>query len=158
MLEIYYKDNSKIIIEDSNKKWIVFDFIKNNVELDWFLVSFPWEYEKSAILLEVKEYENNLFYNFLIDWKHLIILWVDEFNLKEEILDFLGDIDILLIKWSKNSIKLFENLEAKIVIPYWEWKDIFLNNLGQKIEEVEKFKQKWELPIDNTWFVNLKMN
>ena len=34
---------------------------------------------------------------------------------------------------------------------------IFLNTLWQNIEEVQTYKQKWELPIDNTEFVNLAL-
>jgi len=154
MLEIFY-DKNNLIIENKEKKQIVFDYLENKVNLDNFDVSFPWEYEKSGILLEVKEYNNNLYYNFLIEWKHLVIITNDNFELKEEISDFFGDVDILVITWTKDATKIFENIEAKIVIPYGESKDIFLNTLWQHIEEVTKYKQKWELPIDTTEFVNL---
>jgi hypothetical protein len=123
--------------------------------LDSFDVTFPWEYEKSWILLEVKEYNDKLFYNFLIDWKHLVIIPDDSFEIKEDILEFFWDVDILIIKWSAASAKIFENIESKIVIPYGEAKDIFLNTLWQNIEEVNVYKQKGELPIDSTEFVNL---
>ncbi len=155
MLDIYYKWEN-LIIEDSIKKWISFNTNTKQVLLDSFDVSFPWEYEKSNILLEVKQYAWNLFYHFLIDSKHLVIVSEDNFELKEEISDFFGDVDILIIVWTKDSCKIFENIEAKIVVPYWESKDLFLNTLGQHIEEIEKYKQKWDLPIDTTEFVNLK--
>ena len=154
MLDIFYKNNNLVIV-DSNKKEIKFDYENNKVELDSYDVTFPGEYEKSAILLEVKEYDNKLFYNFLIDGKHLVIIPDDNFEIKEDILEFFGDVDILIIKWSAASAKIFENIESKIVIPYGEAKDIFLNTLWQHIEEVEVYKQKGELPIDNTEFVNL---
>ena len=154
MLDILYKGDS-LLITDSNKKSIDFDYKSNKVLLDWYDVTFPWEYEKSWILLEVKEYNNYLFYNFLIDQKHLVIITEDNFEIKESILEFLWDVDILIIKWSKDATKIFENIEAKIVIPYGEWKDLFLNSLWQQSEEVSVYKQKWELPIDNTEFVNL---
>ncbi len=156
MLEIFYK-NDDLVIVDSNKKQINFNYKNNKINLDWFDVTYPWEYEKVWILLEVKEYAGNLFYNFLIDWKHLVIVQSDNFELKEEILSFFWDVDILIIKWTKDAIKIFENIEAKIVVPYWETKDIFLNNLWQHIEEVNIYKQKWELPIDSTEFVNLAL-
>ena len=154
MLDIFYKNNNLIIV-DSNKKEIKFDYENNKVELDSYDVTFPWEYEKSAILLEVKEYDNKLFYNFLIDGKHLVIIPDDNFEIKEDILEFFGDVDILIIKWSQASAKIFENIESKIVIPYGEAKDIFLNTLWQHIEEIDTYKQKGELPIDSTEFVNL---
>lgn len=156
MLDIYYKKEN-LIIENSDKKWISFNTITKEVFLDNYNVTFPWEYEKSAILLEVKEYKDNLFYNFLIDWKHVVIITEDNFELKEEISDFFWDVDLLLITWTREACKLFESIESKIVIPYWEWKDIFLNTLGQHTEEVEKYRQKWELPTDNTEIVNLQL-
>lgn len=156
MLDIFYKKND-LIIQNSDKKEINFNIETKKVLLDWYDVTFPWEYEKSAILLEVKEYKQNLFYNFLIDWKHLVIITEDNFEIKEEISDFIWDVDILVIVSSKESYKIFENIEAKIVIPYWEAKDIFLQTLWQHTPEVSTYKQKWELPIDNTEFINLQV-
>jgi hypothetical protein len=63
----------------------------------------------------------------------------------------------LIIRGSKESAKLFENIEAKLVVPYTESKDIFLNTLGQHIEEVASYKIKAELSIDVTEFVNLEI-
>lgn len=154
MIEVSYKNND-LVITNSDKKEVSFDIASNEVNLDGFDVSFPWEYEKSGILLEVKEYCDNLFYNFLIDWKHVLIVPCDNFDLKEEILSFFGDADILLIVWTKDATKVFENIEAKIVIPYGESKDIFLNALSQHLDEVTVYKQKAELPIDRTEFVRL---
>jgi hypothetical protein len=155
MLDIVYKKEN-LLIENSDKKWISFNIESKQVTLNWYDVSFPWEYEKSNILLEVKEYKWNLFYNFLIDSKHIVIITEDNFELDEEISDFFWDVDILVITWTKEATKLFESIEAKIVLPYGESKDIFLNTIGQHTEEIDKYRQKWELPIDSTEFINLK--
>ena len=154
MIELKYIDNGLAII-DSNKKSIVFSLADNSIMLDGFDISFPWEYEKSGILVEVRQYQAKLFYNFLLEWKRLIIIPHDSFDLKEEILTFFWDVDILIITWTKEAAKIFENIEAKLVIPYGEWKDIFLNTLGQKIEEESVYKIKWEFSLDSTEFVNL---
>ena len=145
-----------LIIEDSNKKEIVFNKSTLQVLLDTFDVTNAWEYEKSGILLEVKEYSWILFYKFIIDTKRLLIVTSDTFELKEEILSFFWDVDVLVITWTKESAKIFESIEAKIVVPYWEAKDLFLTTLGQHTEEEETHKIKWELPIDSTLFINLK--
>lgn len=156
MLEL--KNTAGVItIVDSNKTEIKFETQSNNVYLWDFDVSYPGEYEKSGILLEVKEYNQQLFYHFLVDGKHLVIVNTDSVDLKEEILSFFWDVDILIIKGSKESAKLFESIEAKLVIPYTEGKDIFLNTLGQHIEEVSSHKIKAELSIDTTEFVNLEI-
>jgi len=75
-----------IIKED--KKEIVFDTSSLEVLLDTFNVTYPGEYEKSGILLEVKEYSNSLFYKFLVDSKRVLIVTKDDFELKEDILSF----------------------------------------------------------------------
>lgn len=156
MLEI--KNNAGTIsIVDSNKTEIKFETESNNVYLGDFDVSYPGEYEKSGILLEVKEYNEKLFYHFLVEGKHIVIINTDTVELKEEILSFFGDVDILIIHGSKEAAKLFENIEAKLVVPYTEGKDIFLNTLGQHIEEVASHKIKAELSIDVTEFVNLEI-
>ena len=156
MLDIFYKKDD-LIIQNSDKKSIRFNIETKQVFLDDYDVTFPWEYEKSAILLEVKEYKEKLFYNFLIDGKHLVIITEDNFEIKEEISDFFWDVDILVIVSSKEACKIFESIEAKIVIPYGEAKDIFLQTLWQHTEEVSTYRQKWELPFDATEFVNLAL-
>lgn len=155
MLE-FNNDWSNLIIRNSDKKEIVLNKDTLEVLLDGFDVTYPWEYEKSWILLEVKEYGEKLYYSFQNEWNHIVIINNDTFDLKEEILTFFWDIDILIITWSKEAAKVFENIEAKMVIPYGEGKDIFLNTLWQHKEEEEVFKLKIELDWDNTEFINLK--
>jgi len=38
--------------------------------------------------LEVKEYDQKLFYNFFMEEKHIVLVPYDNFELKEEILSF----------------------------------------------------------------------
>ena len=154
MLDISKNWNSIIII-DSNKKEICFDIEKKKVNVDDFSVDFPGEYEKSGILAEVKEFSGTLFYSFTIDSKHLFIVTTDKLEIKEDILSFFWDIDVLIILWTKDAVKVFENLEAKLVIPYGETKEIFLNSLGQHIESVESYRVKWDLDWEKSEFVNL---
>jgi hypothetical protein len=134
---------------------VTFDTISNNVKIDDLDVSFPWEYEKKWILLEVKEFASLLFYSFTIDSKHLVIIPNDTFELKEEILSFFWDVDILIIIGTKRWAEIFENIEARVVIPYWPTKQVFLTTLGQNIEEVSSYKVKSELLEDANEFVNL---
>jgi len=155
MLEITNK-NWIISVENSSKNKITLDIDTFEVKIDDFNVVHAGEFEKSGILLEVKSYNNNLFYSFTIEWKHLLIITDDKFDLKEEILSFFWDVDILITIWSKESAKIFENIEARLVVPFGDWKSTFLTTLGQHIEEVDLYKLKWELSIDSTEFVNLK--
>ena len=154
MLDIRYK-KSDLVITDWDKNEISFNTQNNEVILDWFNITHSWEYEKSWILVETKKYNDNFYYNFLIDKKRLVIITQDTFELKEEILSFFGDVDILIIVGSKEAAKVFESIEAKMVIPYGEWKDMFLHTLGQNVEEVNSYKIKNEFNLDSTEFVNL---
>lgn len=156
MIEISYKNADTFVIKNSDKKDINFMPNENKVLLEDFDVSFPGEYEKSGNLLEVKEYEDILFYKFLVDGKHLCIVTSDSFELKEEIVSFFWDVDVLVIVGTKDAVKIFENIEAKAVIPYGEGKDIFLNTLGQHSEAVKVFKVGADLDGDRTEYVNLE--
>ncbi|MDD2871080.1 MAG: hypothetical protein PHS49_03745 [Candidatus Gracilibacteria bacterium] len=155
MIEIY-NDNGVISIETKAKSGITLDTNTFEVKIDDLNVVHPGEYEKSGILLEVKEYNNILFYSFTIESNHLVIITNDKFEMKEEILSFFGDVDILVIVGSKESAKIFENIEARLVVPFGEGKSIFLNTLGQHTEEVDSYKVKGEFSLDSTEFVNLK--
>ncbi len=155
MLEVSYNGDN-LVITDSNKKNIEFNTSTLEMTLDDFNVTHPGEYEKSGILLEVKSYEDKLFYHYLVDGKHLVFVAYDEFKLEEEILTFFGDVDILVIHGSKNAAKVFENIEAKMVIPYGEEKASFLTAAGQHNEPVTSHKIKWDFALDATEFVNLE--
>ncbi|MDQ7009594.1 MAG: hypothetical protein Q9M94_04870 [Candidatus Gracilibacteria bacterium] len=154
MLDIKYR-KSDLIITDGDKNEISFNIEKNQIILDGFNISYSGEYEKSGILVEVKKYGDNLYYNFLIEKKRLVIITQDIFDLKEEILSFFGDVDILIIIGTKEAAKVFESIEAKLVIPYGESKDMFLHTLGQNVEEVNSYKIKGDFSLDSTEFVNL---
>jgi len=155
MIEINNKAGVISVVDSSTKSKIVLDTNSLDVFIDDLNVVHAWEFEKSWILLEVRLYNNILFYSFTIDSKHLLIVNNDTFELKEDILSFFWDVDVLIIKWSKESAKIFESIEARVVVPYWEWKSAFLTTLWQHIEEVSSFKVKWDFAIDSTEFVNL---
>lgn len=154
-MEIRKKKN--ILEIESDSKWIIyFDEETKEVKIWDLIVSYPWEYEKSGILLEVKEYSWELFYSFAVDSKHIFFVLTDNFELKEEIVSFFWDVDVLIIVWTKKSVNIFENIEARVVIPYWEGKDLFLQSLGQNISPVSNYKLKSDLSLENTEFVNLE--
>ena len=154
-MEIRKKKN--ILEIESDSKWIIYFYEETKEVKIWdLIVSYPWEYEKSGILLEVKEYSWELFYSFAVDSKHIFFVLTDNFELKEEIVSFFWDVDVLIIVWTKKSVNIFENIEARVVIPYWEGKDLFLQSLGQNISPVSNYKLRSDLSLENTEFVNLE--
>lgn len=151
-MEIKLTD-SKISITENKQDIITIN--SDEIYLEDLHIDMPGEYEKNWTLLEAKEYENKLFYKFTANWKHLLVVPHDIFEMKEEIMSFFGDVDILIIKWTKSSAKIIENIEANTVIPYWEEKDVFLSTLWQHKEEVNPYKVKSETLSDTTEIVNL---
>lgn len=157
-MEIQASNGKNIEIKNSDNKKVNINYEEKIVKIEDLWIDFPWEYEKAWILLEVKEFEERLYYSFLIESKTVVVIFDENFELKEEISSFFWDVDILLINGGKNSNKIIENIEARIVIPFWEWKDLCLNTLGQHIEEIENYKLKaLDLDWNETQFVNLKM-
>lgn len=154
-MQITLKELVQYEIQTEEKSSIFFSTDSEKVYIWDYDVNFPWEYEKFWILLEVKEHKNTLFYHFFVEWKHIAIIPTDEMELSEEMLSFFWDIDILFIKWNKNSVKIFDNIEAKVVIPYGEEKSQFFLNTNSKPEPTKTYKVPKELDWENTDFVEI---
>ena len=150
-MELIKKQDSLVIIwekkEVSFNDWIVM--------LDWLKLDFPWEYEKSWIMAHVIEKGWRMLFQIRFLDKIIWYINYDDLEIDEEIVDFFWNIDILLIKWSKNSIKTFENLEAKYVVPFWDQKDIFFSTLWQHPEVVDSIKIKELISENEVIFVNI---
>lgn len=149
---------------DITKKWnaIIVSWDKKDisfedwiVNLDWLVLDFPGEYEKSWIMAHaIEKWEKLIFQIRFLD-KIIGYINYEDLVVDEEVVDFFWDIDILIIKWSKESIKTFENLEAKFVVPYWEHKEIFFSTLGQHTEVVSSLRIKEQAGENEVTFVNL---
>lgn len=155
MLEIK-KTGNIFTITNEDKVTITFDSEKKSIDIDGFNLDHPGEYEKGWVLAEVKEYEDKLFYNLVTEKKYVTFIKADKFEVKEEILKFLSKIDILFIEGTKDSAKIFENIESKAVIPYGEAKSSFFLALWQNPEAQSSLKVKWDLSWDDILYVNLE--
>lgn len=156
MLEIF-NENTLLKVKNSDNKVIVVDTVNKKVSIDDFGIDYPWEYEKSWILSEVFEYEQKLFYSIHNEQKLIMVIFDEVNEIKEELLEFFGDVDVLLVAWTKNMQKLIENIETRVVIPFGEGKDVLLNTLWQHKEEISSFKLKQEMWEENTEYVNLAL-
>lgn len=150
-MDILKKWSAVVITAD--KKELTFDEWKVNI--DWLVIDFPWEYEKSSIMCHTIEKDGKLLFQIRFDGKIIGYINYDELEITEDIVDFFWNIDILVLKWSKSSIKIFENMEAKVVVPFWEWKDIFFSTLWQHPEVSSSFRIKSDLDENEVIFVNL---
>lgn len=156
MLEIF-NENTLLKVKNSDNKVIVVDTVNKKVSIDDFWIDYPGEYEKSWILSEVFEYEQKLFYSIHNEQKLIMVIFDEVNEIKEELLEFFGDVDVLLVAWTKNMQKLIENIETRVVIPFGEGKDVLLNTLWQHKEEISSFKLKQEMWEENTEYVNLAL-
>lgn len=141
------------IVLSGEKKEIVFE--NWEIIVDSLKINFPGEYEKSSIMIHVIEKNDKLIYQLKFLDKNVWYISFDELEIDEEVANFFWDIDILIIKWTKQSVKIFENLETKYIVPYGEQKDIFFTTLWQTIEPVSTMKIKdaiWENEVN---FINL---
>ncbi len=148
-----YKKNWSIAIS-SNKKEI--EFANRKIIVDEMIIDMPWEYEKSWILAQALKFNDKLLFQLKIENKNVAYIEYDDLDITEDISSFLWNIDILIILWSKNSIKIFENLEARSVLPFWEQKDIFFNTLWQHPEPTKNFKLKEFQSETEVIFINLE--
>lgn len=126
------------------------------VDIECMRIDFPGEYEKSGILVHVLDHPSGLLFTLRLEDRDVAYVETDVLEVTEAIADFFRDVDVLVLKGTKNAVKLFENLEARLVVPYGEERSAFLAALGQNVEAVAKYKTK-ELDFEgeSTGFVHL---
>lgn len=122
---------------------------------DPFLINDPGEYDTKGVTvtgLPVKQ-ENGYVTAFLIeaeDIKILNLAHIKDFSLKEDELEALGQIDILIIPVGGGEVmdastasKIVNDIEPQIVIPsHYTKVDAFVKEMGGKSEEMDKLMLK----------------
>ncbi len=151
-MELQEQNGALVIISD--KREIVLS--ENSVTVEGMKIDFPGEYEKSGILIHAADHGSNLLFTLRLEDRDVAYIPSDELEITESVADFFRDVDLLVLKGSKNAVKLYENLEARVVVPYGESKATFLAALGQNVEATAKFKTKEsDFEGDMGVFVNL---
>ncbi len=135
-----------------------------------FLINDPGEYDIKGVTvtgLPVKQEEGKYITAFLIESEDIKILnlsHIKNFTLKEDELEALGQIDILIIPVGGGEVldattasKLVGDIEPKIVIPsHYTKLDTFVKEMGGKKEELDKLMlKKKDLPEEGTKLVVL---
>ncbi len=152
-MDITSRDNQIVITSD--KKEIIFQS-PTSIILDGMTIDFFGEYEKSGFMATYHEVEGKSLFTLRVESKNIAYVPMDTLEITEKVVDFLGNIDILIIPGNKNSTKIFENLEARMVVPYGEESPVFLSSLGQNIELVDKYKTKEvDFETESTVFVRV---
>lgn len=146
--------NNQIVIT-SDKKEIIFEG-PTSIVLDGLIIDFFGEYEKSGFLATFHEVEGKNLFTLRVEGKNIAFVPTDTLEITEKVVNFLGNIDILILPGDKNTTKIFENIEARMVVPYGEETPLFLSSLGQNIEMVDKYKTKEsDFEGESTVFVRL---
>jgi len=118
-------------------------FAPEGLEVDGLTIEMPGEYEKSGILLQTKFIGEILVHELQIERKVVGYVPAEILEASEELVGFFDELDLLCISGSKSDIQIFETLEARMVVPYGEFRENFLSSVGQaSLEAVEKFKTK----------------
>ena len=144
-----------------------------------FLVDTPGEYDIKGVTLtgvplkQEKGYVTVFLYE-SEDMRVLDLSHIKDFNLKEEELEAMGDIDILIIPVGGNTVlsassasKVVNQIEPKLVIPsHYKMKELildldsvekFIKEMGGKSETLEKLTiKKKELPEEGMRLVILE--
>ena len=144
-----------------------------------FLMDTPGEYDLKGVAvagIPLKQEEKNVSV-FLIESEDIRVLnltHIKDWNMKEEEIEALGEIDILILPVGGNTVlsasqasKVVNEIEPKIVIPsHYKMKDLifdldavekFIKEMGGKKEEMEKLTiKKKELQEEGTRVIVLE--
>jgi hypothetical protein len=138
-MEISTSQNILSIVTD--KKAVRFD--ASGLDIDGLKIDMPGEYEKSGVLLQTRLIDGHLVHELQVERKIVGYVPAEILAPSDALIAFFDDLDVLLISGSKSDIQIFEALEARVVVPYGEFRDGFLQSVGQaSLDAVDKYKSK----------------
>lgn len=126
------------------------------ISIDDYAIDYPWEYEKSGIIAEVRDYGDSQVLRFTAG-DHTILYLPDSIeSLTSDMTQFAGDVDILIVPGKKDLHKVIESIDARVVVPYGPSKSGLFAAFGQSLEEESKRTLKVaDFDDEKTIFVNL---
>ncbi|PID83699.1 hypothetical protein CSB09_04805 [Candidatus Gracilibacteria bacterium] len=154
-MEFLVQDGAIQIV--SHKKNITLD--TTNVLLDGMAITCAGEYEKSGFLLYVKQWNQKWVYHFRVEgyWIAYIPDFVTEID--SDTINFLGQIDILVMPAGKSSQKVIEQIEPKMLVTYGEKASEVPALFGENFEPVTKYKVKAsDISVEKTSCVTLDIS
>jgi len=86
--------------------------------LDGMLIEMAGEYEKGGFLLHVLEREEHFYYEMRVDGYSVGYIAHEVQEVSPEVLDFFGDIDILVIPGSKAVHPVVEKIEPRLIATF----------------------------------------
>lgn len=109
------------------------------------IINGPGEYEIKGVSILGFTFSDQVAYVYEIDGLRICHLGKIEKNLTDEMIEDLGDIDVLLISVGSNAGEIIRGIEPKIIIPMnYENIDQFLKEVGISAERLPKLSIKKE--------------
>ena len=137
-MDFFYKNNTLSI--ESDKK--VIQCLPNQVNLDGLSLEMAGEYEKWGFLAYAYEENESRIFQITIEWYHVGYISETLTDLSSAALDFLGDLDILVMPTGKGSVALIEKIEPRLVVTYGEAAHELATHMGISEPPVAKYRLK----------------
>lgn len=137
-MDFLYKNDTLSI--DSEKKTI--EFLPDAVNLDGITLEMPGEYEKGGFLAYAHTENEVLIFQIMIEGYHVGYIPANLSDLSTESLDFLGDLDVLIMPTGKGSVGLIEKIEPRLVVTYGESAHELATHMGISEPPVSKYRLK----------------
>lgn len=149
-MDFFYKNNTVTI--ESDKK--VIEFLPWSVILDGLTLEMPWEYEKWGFLAYAQEENEALVFQIMIEGYHIWFIPSFMPDLSSATLDFLWDIDVLILFAKKESTVIIEKIEPRLVIAYWENAHDLAIHMWVSEPATQKYRLKEaDLSLDKAWCI-----
>lgn len=137
-MEFIRKDNQVII--SSEKKEIILG--SENITLDTLFIDTPGEYEKGGFLMYVREDEAIRYYHFRVEGYWIGYISGIPTEIPAQILDFLGQLDILVAPFGKTEQKFLEQIEPKMLVSFSDSAADLVQLLGTEVSSGTNYKLK----------------
>lgn len=137
-MDFIYKNNTLTI--DSEKKEITLS--ENSVTLDGLSLEMPGEYEKWGFLAYAITDTDTLIVEMRVEGYRVGYIPRILADLSSTTLDFLGDLDILVMPSGKGSVALIEKIEPRMIVTYGETAHELATHMGISEPPVEKYRLK----------------
>lgn len=113
-MEFSYKNNEITVISD--KKHII--LAEKKIVLDGLDIECAGEYEKSGFLLYARESAGIFYYLFRAEDQWIAYIPSIPQEIDAKILDFFGQLDILVAPFAKSEQKFLEQIEPKMLVSF----------------------------------------
>ncbi len=137
-MDILYKQWTLSI--ESEKKSI--ELTSTSFTLDTMPIEMAGEYEKGGFLLYVRTENEQNYYHFRVEgyWVAYIPTLITEIS--TETLEFLGNIDVLIMPGAKSMQPILEKIEPRLLVTYGESAHEIAVTLGATEPAVMKYRLK----------------